>query len=1312
MTSAQAGTLIRDRRKQRGLSLTDVALALGTDKSLQSRIESGERAPTDEQIQRLAMLLDLPPELLGTASGRLPPDVDQSVPELAAVLTVAARRTTEARATAIPNLPSPEARDLLARSAQRPETEERPAYSEDVRVGKNTTSYRAHSYHTKVPPEAISPLIEHATEPGDIVLDPFCGSGMTGVAALGCGRNALLSDLSPAAVHIAKNYVTPCSPAGLREAARRVEHAVGPTMRWLYDVVKPDGSRLTVEYTTWSDVFACPTCAAEWTFWDVARGESGELLETIACPTCEEVVDKRNLKWVGEIPVETNVSTVGTRRDNHPPTPAEVALIRDAERVSVFNWIPEVPFGPEREMWRASHRAMGITSVTDFYSRRNLHAMAALRHAILQEPDSRVRDALLFAFTAVANRASRRYQWNVKRPTNVMTGTLYISSLRYEWNVWSLFRRKIADVIRYYESFPVGNSLYDRLPSGDPVAEAVLCSATHLHFVPDHSVDLVFMDPPFGSNIFYADSSLLWEAWLGMLTDDAEEMVVNKHRQSNRGGKGLEDYQRLMAGAFGEVRRVLKRGAGAALAFSNTDDNVWQALQAALSEGGLEVISTAVLDKVHKSIKGVQGAQGKQRVTSLDLIISLRARKESAPAARVMDASELRGEVRTLVEAHLSEVEKDGALIGEVYTHVLKALIARRRNLAGVSIAFVEGVCLEIATREDGRWRPKAEQLRPRYAPVGSPYGCLVDDYTADPLPVGEHERGPKQVRGSIAGEVPGARNTVFYNAHSYHTKVPPEAITPFIEHFTRPGDVILDPFCGSGMTGVAALLAGRRALLSDISVAAAHLSFNHTHPCDPGDLAEAFDLMYRSLRPVFEDLYGVRHPDGTRGYGYYTLWSRRYRCPKCGFSIRMWDVIDRATGRAPTTFRCSACAAELKRQGLRPEGNEPVRVSYEVDIDGKTTRVERDVTAEEAEAIGSFRRKDVEAWYPRVRVDPDREMYIRSALHLQQVHEVADFYTPRNLRALALLWRAIQAVGDMRVRQALAFAFTNTAWHGTRMRRFNARGGQRPLTGTLYIPQLSSEANVLEVMRNKSQQLTRYYQELAPSPRTALPAVRVSSATRLADIPSESVDYVFTDPPFGSNIFYADCNLIWESWLGGLTYMSSEAVVNRSLPVARGGKTVTDYFGLMAEALGEIHRVLKPGAWATLVFHNTDPDVWRALQDAAIAAGFTPEQATGLDRKQQSHKGYKGRSGEENVAHFDVVMSMRKRAGRQPARLRPRADESTLREFVAEAAASRDEQVSVQWVHSAVMRRLVSEGYDLGSVSFDQVRMICGELG
>ena len=260
-----------------------------------------------------------------------------------------------------------------------------------------------------------------------------------------------------------------------------------------------------------------------------------------------------------------------------------------------------------------------------------------------------------------------------------------------------------------------------------------------------------------------------------------------------------------------------------------------------------------------------------------------------------------------------------------------------------------------------------------------------------------------------------------------------------------------------------------------------------------------------------------------------------------------------------------------------------------------------------------------------------------RCALHLKGIRSVSDMYTDRNRLALTALWKAILEESDERIRRALAFAFTNTAWHGTRMRRFNARGGHRPLTGTLYVPQLSAEANVLQVMRKKIGQLRSYYTAFKPA-EGETPHVMVGSATDLSRIPDASIDYVFTDPPFGSNIFYADCNLIWEAWLGRMTDPTLEAVVNRALSLAAGGKTLDEYTNLMTSAMAEIVRVLKPGGWGSVVFHNTDGAVWRALSEAVSAAGFEFHEASFLDRKQQSHKGYKGR-GEPRMLRISMSL-------------------------------------------------------------------------
>ncbi|MGB4326316.1 MAG: DNA methyltransferase, partial [Bacillota bacterium] len=165
----------------------------------------------------------------------------------------------------------------------------REPFSADVSEGKNDPIYNAHTYHTKVPHKAIMRYILHYTEPGDIVFDGFCGTGMTGVAAQLCGdrktveslgyrveqdgtvfapqedeegkaswkpfsklgpRGAVLNDLSPAATFIACNYNSPVDPHEFEREAKRILEEVRKECGWMYATLTTEGvsiSRETVE---------------------------------------------------------------------------------------------------------------------------------------------------------------------------------------------------------------------------------------------------------------------------------------------------------------------------------------------------------------------------------------------------------------------------------------------------------------------------------------------------------------------------------------------------------------------------------------------------------------------------------------------------------------------------------------------------------------------------------------------------------------------------------------------------------------------------------------------------------------------------------------------------------------------------------------------------------------------------------------------------------------------------------------------------------------------------------------------------------
>jgi len=183
-----------------------------------------------------------------------------------------------------------------------------------VRAGKNSPLYNAHSYHTKVPPEGIEPFIKHYTKESDLILDPFCGSGMTGVAALKCGRIPILIDLSPAATFIAYNYCTPVDARAFESEAKRILDKVEKEMDWLYETkCRKCGGSAKVEYVIWSDEFECPRCGDRFLLWNAAI-ENEKVKQTFKCPNCGKELRKQECKRTGTRPVKVNYTCPRCKR--------------------------------------------------------------------------------------------------------------------------------------------------------------------------------------------------------------------------------------------------------------------------------------------------------------------------------------------------------------------------------------------------------------------------------------------------------------------------------------------------------------------------------------------------------------------------------------------------------------------------------------------------------------------------------------------------------------------------------------------------------------------------------------------------------------------------------------------------------------------------------------------------------------------------------------------------------------------------------------------------------------------------------------
>jgi hypothetical protein len=127
------------------------------------------------------------------------------------------------------------------------------------------------------------------------------------------------------------------------------------------------------------------------------------------------------------------------------------------------------------------------------------------------------------------------------------------------------------------------------------------------------------------------------------------------------------------------------------------------------------------------------------------------------------------------------------------------------------------------------------------------------------------------------------------------------------------------------------------------------------------------------------------------------------------------------------------------------------------------------------------------------------------------------------------------------------------------------------------------------------------------------IPGVEVAigtSSTSESFIPENNVDYIFIDPPFGSNLAYSELNFLWESWLRVFTITKPEAIVSKHQQ-----KSLSDYQELMTDCFREMFRILRPGHWMTVEFHNSQNSVWNTIQEAVLRAGFVVADVRTLDK-------------------------------------------------------------------------------------------------
>lgn len=511
-------------------------------------------------------------------------------------------------------------------------------------------------------------------------------------------------------------------------------------------------------------------------------------------------------------------------------------------------------------------------------------------------------------------------------------------------------------------------------------------------------------------------------------------------------------------------------------------------------------------------------------------------------------------------------------------------------------------------------------------------------------------------IRKPFAVDVSEGKTDSIYTAHSYHTKVPHKAIMRAILHYTEPGDVVLDGFAGSGMTGVAAQLCGspdpeykklvdeewrasgqespkweaRRTVLGDLAPAATFIAANYNTPFDLSTFEAEAQRMLNELKTEIGWMYETLHTDGkTKAFINFTVWSDVFACADCsGDVVFHEEALNKKTNTVSEEFPCPHCGAVLSKTRLNrlydtytdPVSGAPIqrirRVPVLINYSIGKTKHEKKPTAKDIDCLRRITELPLPSTVPTLQIPYMHMTHERARMENFGVTHVHHFYLPRAAQAMGHLWEKALAISDARTRNMALFFAEQAIWGTSILARYTPTHYSQVnqyLSGVYYVASQHAECSPWYILDGKLKRLgASFRKQFAKYGQVAI----TTGSAALLPIPSDSIDYIFTDPPFGENIYYADLNFLVESWHKVFTDAKPEAIVDQAKE-----KTLLDYENLMQLCLKKYYDALKPGRWMTMVFHNSSNAVWAAIQEALSGAGFVVADVRTLDKQQGSYR-------------------------------------------------------------------------------------------
>ncbi|MGD2247881.1 MAG: DNA methyltransferase [Candidatus Methanofastidiosia archaeon] len=519
-----------------------------------------------------------------------------------------------------------------------------------------------------------------------------------------------------------------------------------------------------------------------------------------------------------------------------------------------------------------------------------------------------------------------------------------------------------------------------------------------------------------------------------------------------------------------------------------------------------------------------------------------------------------------------------------------------------------------------------------------------------------------------ITSALPPKTHTPMYLMHKYWARKPHNIVNKYIKNYTKKGDIVLDPFCGSGVTALESLKLGRKAIAVDVDPMATFITRMTAIPINLKEFEKTFTSIKENVEHKILSLY-------------------KTTCRKCKTQVFATHVIweTKNDSEIPTTvwYTCPECKNNVYQK--------------------------EKIKNDDIKTLQKIKKMDIPNWYP------DNDLIWNTRVNVHKGTKVSDLFTKRALIGLSILLNEIEKITNDSLKSLMKFVFSGTLPQASKLvfviqrrGRHSGKGKKTQEVGSwatrgYWVPPKHFEINVWNCFKNRFKKVLRGKKESNSLIKVYNEAnkfeyldnknifIKTANILNLTDfIPENSIDYIFTDPPYGDSIPYLELDYMWSSWLQFDPYFEDEIVISDS---PERNKHIEQYETMLHKAFIQVFTVLKPGKFMTVTFHNTDIKMWNCIIRAAVLSGFSLEKIIYQPPARPSPKGllhpYGSAVGDYYIRFFKPKI--------KPFIAEPELNKTKYEKIVVEIAkkliAERGEPIPYQYILNGVIPELNNHG-------------------